>query len=411
MARGQAAEPVALVLAGGGARGAYEMGALSVLLPALEERGQRPQVIVGTSVGALNAAYLASVAHLPVTEAVEKGRRIWGAIGFEQVLESIASPGAVGRLGRYLGQFLGLPRLRLEGLLDPSPLRETILDLVSFDQLERNVSAGDLAAAAVVATSAATSRSVVFHHGGQPPEHDEKRGIDYVGGRLTDEHVRASAAIPGVFPAVHVSSPPPARGWYFDGGTRLNTPIKPALALGAKRVVVVALNSIAPAPRHLASEDRPDALEAASQLVQAVLVDPLAHDVETLAMVNALVETGATEKERVPYVFVAPKDRDAIGRRAQEIFNRHYAHLADAFQARDLAFLGRAVSGGSDPAHGELLSYLFFAPEFAESLMELGRDDARDWLAADHDDGLWETGPPGLATTRSAAGSRDGHPG
>lgn len=387
-------ETVGLVLAGGGARGAYELGALSRLLPALEARGERPRVIVGTSVGALNTAFLAATAHLAAEEVVERGLSIWREIRFEQVLAPLGSPGAVHRLARYVGQFLGIRGARLEALLDPAPLRDTVRELVAFDAIERNVATQALHAAAVVATSARTSRSVVFHDGGGRPARDDKRGIDYVPARLTDEHVRASAAIPGAFPAVHVATPEP--GWYFDGGTRLNTPIKPALELGAWRIVVVALNAIATPAAQPAREHRPDALEGAAQLIQAVLVDPLAHDVATLATINALVggSPGATHrKHRIPYIFVAPQQRDAIGQLAREVFNEHYAHLADALHARDLAFLGRAVAGGSDPAHGELLSYLFFAPELARELIALGQADAQRWLDAPHDDGPWQTGP------------------
>lgn len=386
--------PVGLILAGGGARGAYEIGALSVLLPVLEERGERPRVIVGTSVGALNAAFLAATADRPVDEVVARGLRIWTEIRFEDVLAHLGSPSALRRLSRYVGQFLGVPGARLDALLDPAPLRKTLRERVPFDRIEPNVAGGTLHAAAVVATSALTSRSVVFHRGGGAPARDDKRGIDYVDTDVTDEHVRASAAIPGVFPAVHVPAPSRARGWYFDGGTRLNTPIKPALALGAKRVVVIALNSIAAAPAQLAGERRPDALEAAGQLVQAVLVDPLAHDMATLTTVNELVAAAdrLDSKRTVPYVFVAPQERDAVGRRAREVFDEHYAHLADALRSRDIAFLGRAVAGGSDPLHGELLSYLFFAPEFAHALIDLGRADARRWLDA-HPGDPFATGP------------------
>src|SRR5213078_4908205 len=101
---------------------------------------------------------------------------------------------------------------------------------------------------AVATTSALTGRTVVFHAGGREPEHDSVRQIDYVATKLDGTHIRASGAIPGLFPAVLVDAPEHARGWYFDGGTRLNTPIKPALELGAERLVVIGLNSIAPAP-------------------------------------------------------------------------------------------------------------------------------------------------------------------
>ncbi|HET6448956.1 MAG TPA: patatin-like phospholipase family protein [Conexibacter sp.] len=407
---GSADGPVGLVLAGGGARGAYELGALSALLPALEARGERPRVIVGTSVGALNAAFLAGTAERPVEEVVARGLEIWESLRFEHVLAHLGSPGAVRRLWRYVGQFLGVPGARLDALLDPAPLQGTLTSIVPLAGIERNVAVGALHAAAFVATSALTSRSVVFHRGGGAPARDDKRGIDYVDvgtDGLSDEHVRASSAIPGAFPAVHVDAPQRARGWYVDGGTRLNTPVKPALELGAQRVVVVALNAIgAPAggeadtDRPLAGEHRPDAIEGAAQLLQAVLVDPLANDVATLATVNALVGAAADEqaagKQQVPYIFVAPQERDAIGRLAQRVFDEHFADLRDAWRARDLAFLGRAVAGGSDAAHGELLSYLFFAPQFARELIALGRADAERWLAASHEDGPWEIGPAGV---------------
>jgi NTE family protein len=394
------------VLAGGGARGAYELGALSVLLPALDARSERPRVIVGTSVGALNAAYLAGTAERPVAEVVTRGLEIWESLRFEDVLAHLGSPGALRRLARYVGQFLGVPGARLDALLDPAPLRETIAERVPLDAIERNVATGALHAAAVVATSALTSRSVVFHRGGGAPRRDDKRAIDYVDvgpDGFRDEHVRASAAIPGAFPAVHVGAPERARGWYVDGGTRLNTPIKPALKLGARRVVVVALNALGAPPDDdapLAGEHRPDALEGAAQLLQAVLVDPLANDVQTLATVNALVGRraageGGRGKRPTPYILVAPERRDAIGRIAKRVFKDHYADLHDAWRARDLAFLGRTVAGGADAAHGELLSYLFFAPQFARELIALGRADAERWLTAPHEDGPWELGPAG----------------
>jgi NTE family protein len=297
---------------------------------------------------------------------------------------------------RYIGQLAGLVRTPPSSLVDPSPLEPTLGRMIPFTQLHRNVEQGIVEAAGVVATSALTSRSVVFHHGGVSPARDEKRGIDYVAARLDSEHVRASAAIPGVFPAVHVASPEPARGWYWDGGTRLNTPIKPVLALGAERVVVIALNSMAPAPEQLADESRPDLFQGMAQFVQAVLVDPLVQDVQTLAAVNEgereEADGGSPEQRTIPYIFIAPEGRESVGEIACRVFNESYRGFAKALRRRDLALLGRMVAGGADPIHGELLSYLFFAPEFAEPLIELGRGDAERWLASTHDDGPWKLG-------------------
>ena len=93
-----AGERVAVVLGGGGARGAYEAGALSVLLPELERRGQRPALFVGTSAGALNTALLAATAHLPAAEVAELATAIWSELRYGQVLEPLVSPGSIGRV-------------------------------------------------------------------------------------------------------------------------------------------------------------------------------------------------------------------------------------------------------------------------------------------------------------------------
>jgi NTE family protein len=231
---------VALILAGGGARGAYEAGVLSVLLPVLEQRGELPRVVIGTSVGALNAGFIAANAHVPTAEMTARAVEIWETMTWRDVARGVASAASLKRVFEYAGEVLGVPRARIESLLDPEPMRRTVRDRLDFPQIERNVGAGRLDAVGVVTTSGLTGRSVVFHTGLESPPRDDGRGIDYVAAPLTAEHVLASASIPGVFPAVHVDRPEPARGWYYDGGTRLNTPIKPALALGAKRVIVIA---------------------------------------------------------------------------------------------------------------------------------------------------------------------------
>src|SRR3954447_3776838 len=103
-----AQQRIALVMAGGGARGAYEAGALTVLLPELERRGQRPRIVVGTSVGALNAAFVAATAHSPVDEVIEPAIAVWAQIRYRDVLAPLASPAAAARLAGYLGEALGI---------------------------------------------------------------------------------------------------------------------------------------------------------------------------------------------------------------------------------------------------------------------------------------------------------------
>jgi NTE family protein len=393
------AEPVAVVLAGGGARGAYEIGALSALLPALDA-SERPRIIIGTSVGAINAAYLAAHADETPERMVQGGLELWRSIGFESVLKPLASLSESVRLLSYVREVLGSKHAHTPSILDPAPLRQTLSELIAFTRIHANVEARHIDCAAVVATSGRTSTSVVFHDGLPSPRWDELRGIEYVEAKLTEDHVRASAAIPLVFPAVAI----PGRGgerWYFDGGTRLNAPIKPALALGARRVIVIALNSLARAPQ-LTHDPRPDALDGATQLVQSVLVDPLVNDVHTLATVNELLTdtTDAkiraherrTNRRRIPYMLIAPQDPLEVGRIASEVYHRHYSSPLAFARSPNLSALGHLLSAAKDANHGELLSYLLFAKEFTQRLIELGRADAKRWLEATHDAGRWQIG-------------------
>src|SRR5450755_1420125 len=275
-----------LVLGGGGARGAYASGALSVLLPELKDQ---VRVIVGTSAGALIAGYLVANWHRSVEEGIKDGLRFWRDLRFGDVFAALMAPTGVARFARYVGEFLPVSNLHAPSILHPEPLAQTVEKLIDFDQLSENIREQRVALG-VVATPAHSNRSVVFHQGGVPRHREDPlRGIEYVETpELGAEHMLASSAIPALFPAVRVTTPVEAAGWYFDGGPRLNTPIKPALWLGAKRVIVIALNSVA-ASRTPPPERQPDFYVGAAHLLHAALGDPLAQDIRTLANTNALI--------------------------------------------------------------------------------------------------------------------------
>ena len=388
------------MLAGGGARGAYELGALAGLAPALVARGQTPDIVVGTSIGALNGAFLAARADEPLDGVTAAGLQMWRELRWGAALRPLVSPSELGRLLSAGAIVAGLPGARLPELLDPSPLRSTLGRLVEFERIARNVEDGVLTAAAVVATAYATTRSLVFHHGGPPLGLDSMRAIDYVATPLAPEHVLASAAIPGAFPAVEIRQPRAAAGWYSDGGVRLNAPLTPAIALGADRVVVIGLNSSVTRARP--SGGQPDAIDGIAQLMQVVLADQLADDVATLAAVNETLAAsesagggngaGHARYRRIPYIFVAPCDRLEIGRLARDIYKRRYAGISGFIRDTNLALLGRILNAERSAIHGELLSYLFLAREFVDELIALGKRDAERWLDARHDAGLWQVG-------------------
>ena len=362
------------MLAGGGARGAYEVGALDALAPALAARGETPDIIVGTSIGALNGAFFAARAHDPLEATTAAAVEMWHQLRWGDALRPLISPFELGRLLGAGAMLAGLPGSELPGLLDPSPLRDTVERLVAFEQIARNVKGGALTAAAVVATAYATTRSVVFHHGGPALGLDSMHAIDYVPTAIAVEHVLASAAIPAAFPAVEIRRPQAAAGWYGDGGVRLNAPLVPALALGAHRVVAIGLNSSVTHARP--SARRPDAIDGVAQLLQVVLADELADGVATLAAVNETLparssagrqDAGGRRRGRIPYIFIAPEDRLEIGRLARDVYKRHYAGIGSLVRQTNLALFGRIVNAERSAIHGELLSYLFLARESSMS--------------------------------------------
>lgn len=381
---------------------------MAELLPELERRGERPDVIIGTSVGAINAAYLASVAHLDADEATASWIARWEELSPGRVIKPIVGAHTTMAGLRYLGDVLGVPGVELRSILDSSPLAGTLEKWLDLDQLHANVDAGKLDAVAVVATAALSARSAVFVEGRKRSQLGESHEIDYIPCRLTREQVQASAAIPTLFEAVHVGEPSEAEGWYFDGGTRLNTPIKPAIDLGVDRVIVVATHSVAPVSDsdwHTKGSP-PDFGDGAVQLLFAALVDSLIADVRMLGKVNLLLgEEGASRpaadfKEqrgkrpyrRMPYMFIAPGSRDAVGDLAAKVFHEHFGGLR-GLRSPDIGAAGRLLGGITEP-HGELLSYLFFSAEFVRELIELGRRDARAWLDRDWGpEGPWLTEP------------------
>jgi NTE family protein len=387
---------VALVLAGGGARGAYEVGALSVLLPLLEQRGERPSTFVGTSVGAINAAALAATSHLPAAESVARELERWEEVHTAAVIRPV-----IWRLpltaARFAGGLLGVPGVRLESLLDPTPLKRNLEQWIDWPQLHRNISArGQVGSLAVVATAARSGRPVAFVEGRLPAAALKSHVIDYVAATIEEPHVLASAAIPILFPPVRITEPRAAAGWYVDGGTRLNTPIKPAIDMGADRVVVIGTGSVAPVPKHEGRHQAPapDFGVSALHLLQGALSDPLVEDMRKLGDVNSFYANGPSSPRALrhrrsqgrppyrplPYIFIAPPKPSAIAELASSCFRSRYGGLK-ALRSPDLAALSRLL-GRDSPTHGELLSYLLFDREFIGELIEMGRRDARAWLDA-----------------------------
>src|SRR5437899_7199614 len=237
--------PLALVLSGGGARGAYEVGVLRYVLGKLIPRlgdSARPRIFSGTSVGAINACAVAAHHDLPDFAAGQLAER-WRQLSLEHIFRLGWSD-----LGGLMRWIFGSARdAGPRSLLDAAPLAELVRSVIPWRSLHQGVSDRRVLGVTVSATDVETGHTVVFIETEDESHRlvsSRDRAIDWGAVRLTAQHALASAAIPIIFPTVRV-----AGRVYSDGSLRQNTPISPALRLGAARVLVVGLRTRRRAPR------------------------------------------------------------------------------------------------------------------------------------------------------------------
>lgn len=392
---------MALVLEAGGARSAYQVGALEVLLPVLAERGTRPRVLIGTSAGALLSGLLTATAHLEADDQVARLKEVLRQTTKRHVMRPLWRQ-VPEVMARYTSETLGLSGFRLRGLFGTQPLARTLGQSIDWESLHRNVEEGLVEAAAVTATSVRTGQVVMFTESTSPvPRSAPDCHRRFVATRLDVAHLMASAAIPTLFSSVRVDEPAEAAGWYVDGATRRRVPLAPALELNADRVVVVGTGGLRPPDPALdrggAAVDLGDSL---ATLLGAVMDDPLRHDLRRLAEFNTLAEDaelapalrrhrearGQPAYRTVPYVAVAPEDGEELARAAMQVFRANHGSLRRTLGDPDMQIIHRLL-GSDSPLQGELLSYLLFDPDFFDAASELGRRDARRWVE-DHPD-LW----------------------
>jgi NTE family protein len=398
---------IAVVVAGAGARGAYEAGVLAELVPRMEQAGAPPDTFVGTSAGALNAVVLAAFAggpppnvppELGLGTGTDALRLFWRQLRAHQVWRPLLRDAP--RVLWYYGGGGAIHGSGLTSLLHTGPLSRTAERWSwALEAAREKIATGQVKALAVATTDVYRGRTAVFVEradGVELPPTDTERGIDYVATELTTDHLVASAAIPVAFPAVALPHPSGGRRWYSDGGVRLNAPLKPALALGADRLVVVAthpadaVDDTAQAP----TENQPQVDDQLVNVLETVLVDRMVEDLSTLRKINAAVRQGSgagppspSAKDRpgagrrrryreLPHVFVGPERRETLGELADGVFAA-FGRL-DRLQpdVLDLSVLRRLLASGEGPRAGDPLSYLFFHPSFAEAAFALGQEDA-----------------------------------
>ncbi len=393
----------ALVLSGGGARGAYEAGALSYILGVLPESLGRPphlDILCGTSVGAINATWLAATIDAP-NYCAERLEELWRSLVFSEVVQfsyrdlwQMVQRSVVNSVP---GQAVSMDDTPREGgVLDTAFFDNLIQREIPFEQIARNLDDGIIDAISVSATDLVTGQTTVFIQSNDdvPPWTRDARRIAS-GGAMTAKKVLASAALPVLFPTVQING-----RWYCDGGLRQNTPISPALRLGAERVLIISLKSrsfeeqLEPAvDATTPSQARPTLPFVIGKLLDALLLDPLDYDLDVLERVNAILEYGeeafGDERSFVDELNEVIKSHRGQGYRTVDPLlirpSRDLGEIAaDVAGSQPDEFWGsfplRMTVGRALTAEGaresDLMSYLLFDRAYTGQLFDMGFSDA-----------------------------------
>ena len=364
-----APKKIGLILTGGGARAAYQIGVLKAIAEFIPRRAHNPfHIICGTSAGAFNAVTLAINAQ-EFRKGVKYLDNIWRNFQVNHVYRSdslgVLKNSTLWFAGLLLST-LGINKLNRVSLLDNSPLAEMLERALPSDKIQECLDKGLLHALCITASGYGSGHSVNFYQGIeglQPWQRARRMGVAT---KIESKHLLASSAIPFIFPAVHIN-----REYFGDGSMRQIAPISPALHLGASHVLVIgtaqAEEPHASRPR---MDDYPSLARIAGHALDSIFLDSLEVDIERLQRINntiSLVPQDVRQNmqlHKIEVLVISPSQP------IDKIASRYAAQLP-----WPIRLLLRGV-GAMRRSGANLVSYLLFDKDFCRALIDLGYHDA-----------------------------------